>query len=211
MGPGHRRHPQVQGGFGGTEVTWVDARDLPLDRVGDAVLGMAYPPTAPGSGWGASPPASAAAVDYRGAHRLTRSRGRRGRATIETTMDLARLRSAPAAVVQRITRTGDPSPVPGPELADLIAEARRHRPTINVALIERAHEVASTAHEGQLRASGEPYITHPTAVAYELATLQMDAETLAAGLLHDVRRTPAIRWSISRSASAARSRASSTA
>ena len=101
-------------------------------------------------------------------------------------MDLARLRAAPAAVVQRITRTGEPSVVPGPELADLIAEARRHRPTINVALIERAHEVASAAHEGQLRASGEPYITHPTAVAYELAALQMDAETLAAGLLHDV-------------------------
>ena len=101
-------------------------------------------------------------------------------------MDLARLRSAPAAVVQRITRTGEPSTAHGPELADLIAEARRHRPTVNVALIERAHEVASTAHEGQLRASGEPYITHPTAVAYELATLQMDAETLAAGLLHDV-------------------------
>ena len=101
-------------------------------------------------------------------------------------MDLARLRAAPAAVVQRITRTGEPSALPGPELADLIAEARRHRPTINVALIERAHEVASTAHEGQLRASGEPYITHPTAVAYELAALQMDAETLAAGLLHDV-------------------------
>ncbi|MGH2462077.1 MAG: RelA/SpoT family protein, partial [Candidatus Limnocylindria bacterium] len=102
------------------------------------------------------------------------------------TMDLTRLRAAPAAVVQRITRAGEAPPGPGPELGDLIAEARRHRPTINVALIERAHEVASTAHEGQLRASGEPYITHPTAVAYELAALQMDAETLAAGLLHDV-------------------------
>jgi GTP pyrophosphokinase len=102
------------------------------------------------------------------------------------TMDLARLRAAPAAVVQRITRAGEAAAAPGPTLDDLIAEARRHRPTINVALIERAHEVASTAHEGQLRASGEPYITHPTAVAYELASLQMDAETLAAGLLHDV-------------------------
>jgi len=102
------------------------------------------------------------------------------------TMDLARLRAAPAAVVQRITRAGEAAAAPGPTLDDLITEARRHRPTINVALIERAHEVASAAHEGQLRASGEPYITHPTAVAYELATLQMDAETLAAGLLHDV-------------------------
>src|SRR6185503_11593263 len=58
--------------------------------------------------------------------------------------------------------------------------------SVNVGLIERAHQVASTAHEGQLRASGEPYITHPVAVAYELAALQMDAESIAAALLHDV-------------------------
>src|SRR5438034_1383986 len=100
-------------------------------------------------------------------------------------MDLARLRAAPAAVVQRITRT----PEAGPEshsIEDVVAEARLHRPSLNVGLIERAHEVAAAAHEGQLRASGEPYITHPLQVAFYLAELQMDAETLAAALLHDV-------------------------
>src|SRR4029079_17591637 len=61
-----------------------------------------------------------------------------------------------------------------------------HRPSINVGLIERAHQVAQEAHEGQLRAAGEPYVQHPIEVAHYLATLQMDAETLAAGLLHDV-------------------------
>ena len=100
-------------------------------------------------------------------------------------MDLARLRAAPAAVVQRISR-GQAAAEPTHTIADVVEEARRHRPSINVGLIERAHEVAAPAHEGQLRASGEPYISHPVEVAYYLATLQMDAETLAAALLHDV-------------------------
>jgi guanosine-3',5'-bis(diphosphate) 3'-pyrophosphohydrolase len=100
-------------------------------------------------------------------------------------VDLARLRAAPAAVVQRISRTQAPAE-PTHSITDVVDEARRHRPSINVGLIERAHEVAEQAHEGQQRASGEPYISHPVEVAHYLATLQMDAETLAAGLLHDV-------------------------
>ncbi len=101
-------------------------------------------------------------------------------------MDLARLRAAPAAVVQRITGTPAAAPPGSHTIEDVIAEARRHRPSINIGLVERAHDVAAEAHAGQLRASGEPYITHPVEVAYELAELQMDAETLAAALLHDV-------------------------
>jgi GTP diphosphokinase / guanosine-3',5'-bis(diphosphate) 3'-diphosphatase len=100
-------------------------------------------------------------------------------------MDLARLRAAPAAVVQRIART-QATAEPTHTIEDVVNEARLHRPSINVGLIERAYEVAVTAHDGQLRASGLPYITHPVEVAYYLATLQMDAETLAAALLHDV-------------------------
>ncbi|HSM37833.1 MAG TPA: bifunctional (p)ppGpp synthetase/guanosine-3',5'-bis(diphosphate) 3'-pyrophosphohydrolase [Candidatus Limnocylindrales bacterium] len=100
-------------------------------------------------------------------------------------MDLTRLRAAPAAVVQRIARTQAPAE-PTHTISDVVEEARRHRPSINVGLIERANELAAAAHEGQVRASGEPYISHPVEVAYYLATLQMDAETLAAALLHDV-------------------------
>jgi guanosine-3',5'-bis(diphosphate) 3'-pyrophosphohydrolase len=100
-------------------------------------------------------------------------------------VDLARLRAAPAAVVQRIARTQAPAE-PSHSIEDVVAEARLHRPSINIGLIERAHQVASAAHEGQLRASGEPYITHPVAVAYELAALQMDPESIAAALLHDL-------------------------
>ena len=100
-------------------------------------------------------------------------------------MDLARLRAAPAAVVSRISRTQVPAE-PTHSIEDVVAEARAHRPSINVGLIERAFAVAQDAHEGQMRASGVPYVQHPVETAYYLATLQMDAETIAAGLLHDV-------------------------
>lgn len=53
-------------------------------------------------------------------------------------------------------------------------------------LIYHAYEYAKEAHEGQYRKSGEPYIIHPVQVADILADLEMDAETIAAGLLHDV-------------------------
>ena len=55
-----------------------------------------------------------------------------------------------------------------------------------VELIKRASEFAKTVHEGQKRESGEPYYTHPEAVAMSLAKMDMDADTVAAGLLHDV-------------------------
>jgi GTP pyrophosphokinase len=53
-------------------------------------------------------------------------------------------------------------------------------------MIERAYEVAERAHDGQTRASGEPYIVHSLAVGVMLADLQLDPRTIAAGLLHDV-------------------------
>lgn len=53
-------------------------------------------------------------------------------------------------------------------------------------LIRQAYQYAEEAHKGQLRKSGEPYITHPLAVAMILAELQLDATTLTAALLHDV-------------------------
>ncbi len=53
-------------------------------------------------------------------------------------------------------------------------------------LIEEAYRFADTAHKGQKRDSGEPYITHPVNVAWILANMKTDAESVAAGLLHDV-------------------------
>ncbi|MGB9807614.1 MAG: RelA/SpoT family protein [Thermosulfidibacteraceae bacterium] len=59
-------------------------------------------------------------------------------------------------------------------------------PKEDLSIIDKAFEIASKAHEGQKRASGEPYITHPVEVALTLAEMKMDPETVAAGLLHDV-------------------------
>jgi len=67
----------------------------------------------------------------------------------------------------------------------LIKTVRLHHPKADIGLIERAYAAAERAHEGQQRKSGEPYITHPVAVAQILAELGIGAKTLAAALLHD--------------------------
>ena len=55
-----------------------------------------------------------------------------------------------------------------------------------ITLIEKAYRVAYDAHKGQARKSGEPYIIHPLCVGIILADLELDKESIAAGLLHDV-------------------------
>src|ERR1700677_4119543 len=70
-------------------------------------------------------------------------------------------------------------------LAPLWAEFARHRPDDDPATIVAAGRTAARAHEGQFRRSGEPYITHPIAVATIVAELGLDAQTVAAALLHD--------------------------
>lgn len=69
---------------------------------------------------------------------------------------------------------------------DLIERVRRYHPSDDISLIEKAYAAAAEAHEGQLRRSGEPYIIHPLYVSVILADLEMDKETITAGLLHDV-------------------------
>ncbi len=69
---------------------------------------------------------------------------------------------------------------------ELIQRVRRYHPSDDITLIEKAYNQASEAHKGQLRKSGEPYIIHPLCVGIILADLEMDKETIAAGLLHDV-------------------------
>lgn len=67
----------------------------------------------------------------------------------------------------------------------LIRTVRMHHPKADLSLIERAYAVAERAHSGQKRRSGEPYITHPVAVAQIIADLGIGAKTIAAALLHD--------------------------
>ena len=69
---------------------------------------------------------------------------------------------------------------------ELIASIRKYHPSADITLIEKAYKVAYEAHDGQVRKSGEAYIIHPLCVAIILAELELDKETIAAGLLHDV-------------------------
>lgn len=89
-------------------------------------------------------------------------------ASLRTRLPRLFSRAQPAGAVDRLVKT-----------------VRMHHPKADVALIERAYSAAERAHRGQLRKSGEPYITHPVAVAQILADLGIGAKTIAASLLHD--------------------------
>ncbi len=69
---------------------------------------------------------------------------------------------------------------------ELIASIRRYHPSEDISLVEKAYRIAESAHKGQVRKSGEAYIIHPLCVAILLAELEMDKETIVAGLMHDV-------------------------
>ncbi len=72
-----------------------------------------------------------------------------------------------------------------PQLAEILRVAKSNHPKADLSIIERAFVVAEEAHREQVRRSGEPYITHPLAVAQILADLGIGPVTLAAALLHD--------------------------
>ena len=69
---------------------------------------------------------------------------------------------------------------------ELISRILTYHPSADITMIEKAYKVADAAHKGQLRKSGEPYIMHPLNVAIILAELELDKETIVAGILHDV-------------------------
>jgi GTP pyrophosphokinase len=69
---------------------------------------------------------------------------------------------------------------------DLLTRIRAYHPAKDLSLVERAYTIARQAHGEQLRKSGEPYIVHPLCVAYILADLELDLESIVSGLLHDV-------------------------
>jgi GTP diphosphokinase / guanosine-3',5'-bis(diphosphate) 3'-diphosphatase len=72
------------------------------------------------------------------------------------------------------------------EIAEFTRHLGHYLPAADVALVERAFDYSEAAHRGQFRKSGEPYITHPLAVASILSQWRLDAHGLAAALLHDV-------------------------
>lgn len=72
-----------------------------------------------------------------------------------------------------------------PEIEPLVRALRANHPKADVSVIERAYRTAELHHRGQVRKSGEPYITHPVAVSTILAEMGMTTPTLVAALLHD--------------------------
>jgi len=76
-------------------------------------------------------------------------------------------------------------PAAGGALPPLVSVHVQQRDDADVPTLERAYAVAEEQHRGQRRKSGEPFITHPLAVAMILANLGLDTTTLAAALLHD--------------------------
>jgi GTP diphosphokinase / guanosine-3',5'-bis(diphosphate) 3'-diphosphatase len=93
-------------------------------------------------------------------------------------------------------RAAEAPPIDPPSITQrfeaLLRQVQANRPSEDVSLIRKAWDFCVKHHEGQMRASGEPYIIHPLEVAEVLAELKMDATSIAAGLLHDsVEDTPA--------------------
>jgi guanosine-3',5'-bis(diphosphate) 3'-pyrophosphohydrolase len=93
--------------------------------------------------------------------------------------------STPQASLRRLVPRIFSRAQPAGAVDTLIRTVRLHHPKADLSLIERAYTVAERAHSGQKRRSGEPYITHPVAVAQILADLGIGAKTIAAALLHD--------------------------
>src|SRR5690554_4928075 len=69
------------------------------------------------------------------------------------------------------------------KLIDIVVS---YHPSADISMIEKAYNLANDAHKDQLRKSGEPYIIHPLSVAIILAELELDKESIVAGILHDV-------------------------
>src|SRR5271166_816675 len=99
--------------------------------------------------------------------------------------------AAPAVSPGTAARRRDPRPI-GVRFEALLRQVHANRPHEDISLIRKAWEFCVSHHEGQTRASGEPYIVHPLEVAEVLAEMKLDATAIAAALLHDaVEDTPA--------------------
>ncbi|HSV64978.1 MAG TPA: bifunctional (p)ppGpp synthetase/guanosine-3',5'-bis(diphosphate) 3'-pyrophosphohydrolase [Mycobacteriales bacterium] len=97
-----------------------------------------------------------------------------------------RRRRVRARLARRIVASGQrPAGAVKPVLEPLVATHRAAHPKSDLRELQRAYDMAEERHRGQLRKSGDPYITHPLSVATILAELGMDTTTLVAGLLHD--------------------------
>ena len=102
-----------------------------------------------------------------------------------TTEQIERLEQKVVSTSEHIRKMDD---FVSPEILyeELIRCVRKYHPSDDISMIEKAFRIANDAHKGQVRKSGEAYIIHPLCVAIILAELELDKETIVAGLLHDV-------------------------
>ena len=70
-------------------------------------------------------------------------------------------------------------------LNDITTQILSYHPKADLSLVEKAYVYSAKVHQGQVRLSGEPYLSHPLEVAYRLARMKMDVISVVAGLLHD--------------------------
>jgi GTP diphosphokinase / guanosine-3',5'-bis(diphosphate) 3'-diphosphatase len=164
------------------------------DRAEPPSAEQSEPPSAAGTPPAGDPPAGPArprsAKPAPGRSRSgaapARSRGGARPARAVPAGDTSAAAAGTAAVRRRLARLGAPrGGGANPVLDPLIKTVRATHPKADVRLIERAYDVAARKHAGQVRKSGDPFITHPLAVATILAELGMNSETLCAALLHD--------------------------
>jgi GTP pyrophosphokinase len=70
-------------------------------------------------------------------------------------------------------------------LSDITSQLLSYHPKANIELVEKAYVYSAKVHQGQIRLSGEPYLSHPLEAAYILTQMKMDVVCVVAGLLHD--------------------------
>ncbi|RRR69674.1 MAG: bifunctional (p)ppGpp synthetase/guanosine-3',5'-bis(diphosphate) 3'-pyrophosphohydrolase [Candidatus Viridilinea halotolerans] len=105
---------------------------------------------------------------------------------LEMITELLRRHDHPEADSVDLVRTNYLSAYNSPTVEAIVARLCQYLPDADADLVRRAYALALIAHSGQFRQSGEPYIDHPVAVATILLDLRLDAESIAAALLHDV-------------------------
>jgi GTP diphosphokinase / guanosine-3',5'-bis(diphosphate) 3'-diphosphatase len=157
----------------------VDAPRGP-DPVADAEQAEAAPADVPGR------PAAEDAAPPRPARSQARAAGRARAAVAAVQGQAADVAASSVGVRRRLARLGaQRGATINPVLEPLIKTVRATHPKADVRMIERAYETAAHWHKDQKRLSGDPYITHPLAVATILAELGMPSQTICAALLHD--------------------------
>lgn len=91
-----------------------------------------------------------------------------------------------SAIISEPSSKSEDFASPGELYKALIDKVRSYHPSADISMIEKAYKIADEAHKNQRRKSGEPYIIHPLCVANILAELELDKESIVAGILHDV-------------------------